>query len=135
MSLTTASVLDSIIHPKLTDSLYRVYTAVTTFQVTDQTQNQDGQIIDTWTDDPALIGVRGQLMDASTAEKRGIVLTAVSSTHVLSLNNYFPNILVTHRALVETAVNNGLSQTFNINGVKHASQANQTRVELELVKT
>jgi len=132
--LGDGGVLDTIMHPDLLASLDRFYPAAVTIQVATETRRPNGEIINTWAAvSTALTDLSGILASASAAEKRGVVLTVQTATHVLDLQGYYSAIVVTNRALVVTAVSGGLTVAFNIVAVKHDSQANQTRLELEEV--
>jgi hypothetical protein len=132
--LGSGGVLDTITHPELLASLDRFYPALATIQQNIGARRPNGEIIDTWTAvSSALTNITGILANASAAEKRGMALTVATATHVLDLQDYYPAILVTHRALVQTAVSGGLTVAFNIVAVKHDSQSQQTKLELEEV--
>lgn len=132
--LGSGGVLDTIMHADLLASLDRFYPARVTIQVTTETRRPNGEAIKTWTAVSfALTNLSGILASASAAEKRGVVLTVQSATHILDLQGYYPAIVETHRASVVTAVSGGMTVAFNIVAVKHDSQSNQTRLELEAV--
>ena len=132
--LGSGGVLDTIMHPELLASLNRFYPATATIQAATETRRPNGEIVNTWTAvSSALTDITGILASASAAEKRGVVLTVQSATHVLDLQGHYPAILETQRALVVTAVSGGLTVAFNIVAVKHDSQSQQTRLELEEV--
>lgn len=132
--LGSNGVLDTIMHADLLASLNRFYPARLTVQANTGTRRPNGEIVEAWTAvSAALTNLSGILASASAAEKRGVVLTVQSATHVLDLQGYYPAITVLHRASVATAVSGGMTIAFNIVAVKHDSQSNQTRLELEQV--
>jgi head-tail adaptor len=132
--LGSGGVLDTIMHPELLDSLNRFYPATVTIQVSTQTRRANGEIVNEWTAvSAALTNITGILASAAAAERRGAVLTVQTATHVLDLQGYYPDIVVTHRAVVVTAVSSGLTRTLNIVAVHHDSQSQQTKLELEEV--
>lgn len=131
--LGSNGVLDTIMHPDLLASLNRFYPAVATIEESTPTRRPNGEPVDVWTAVPSMTALRGSLASKAAAEKRGAALTVATATHVLDLQGYFPDVVVTHRAMVHTAVANGLSRAFNIVAVVHDSQSQQTRLELEEV--
>ncbi len=131
--LGSNGVLDTIMHPDLLASLNRFYPSVVTIEESTQTRRPNGEIVSEWTAVPNLTGLRGIFAGKNAAEKRGAALTAQTATHVLDLQGYYPDAVVTMRAMVYTAVSNGLSRAFNIVAVVHDSQSEQTRLELEEV--
>ncbi len=132
--LGSNGVLNTLIHPDLLASLARFYPSVVTIEESTQTRRPNGEIVDEWTAVSNLTGLRGIFAGKAAAEKRGAALTVATATHVLDLQGYYPDIVVTHRAMVQTAVSNGLSRAYNIVAVVHDSQSQQTRLELEEVK-
>ena len=132
--LGSNGVLDTIMHADLLGSLNRFYPARATIQENTGSKRPNGETVPTWTAvSAALTNISGFLASASAAEKRGVALTVQSATHVLDLQGYYPAIVVTQRAYVVTAVSGGLTVAFNIVAVKHDSQSEQTRLELEQV--
>jgi head-tail adaptor len=132
--LGIGGILDTIIHPDLLGSLNRFYPATVTIQASAQTRQANGEIANAWTAvSTALTNITGILASAAAAEKRGTALTVQTATHVLDLQGYYPAIVVTHRAVVYTAVSGGLTRTLNIVAVNHDSQSRQTKLELEEV--
>ena len=131
--LGSNGVLDTIMHPELLASLGRFYPAVATIEESIQAKRPNGEIIDVWTAVPEMTALRGSFAGKAAAEKRGAALTVATATHVLDLQGYYPDIVVTHRAMVQTAVSGGLSRAYNIVAVVHDSQSQQTRLELEEV--
>lgn len=132
MGLGTNSVLNRIVHPDLHADLPRVYPAVVTIQAPTESQGDDYAVVQAWANVTGLTAVRGMLAAAKAEETRRAELTGVKLTHVCDLPGYYPQITVSHRAVIarasgETAV------TYNITGVKHDSQAASTRLELEIV--
>lgn len=131
--LGSGGVLDTIMHPELLDSLNRFYPALVTIQESAQTRQANGEIVNEWTAVSNLTALTAILASAAAAEKRGTALTVQTATHVLDLQGYYPDIVVTQRAVVYTAVGGGLTRTFNIVAVHHDSQSQQTKLELEEV--
>lgn len=131
--LGSNGVLDTIMHPDLLASLNRFYPSVATIEESTQTRRPNGEIVDEWTAVSNLTGLHGIFAGKAAAEKRGAALTVATATHVLDLQGYFPDVVVTMRAMVYTAVSNGLATAFNIVAVVHDSQSEQTRLELEEV--
>ncbi|MCA9999468.1 MAG: hypothetical protein KDE56_27080 [Anaerolineales bacterium] len=129
--LGSNGVLDTIMHGGLLGSLSRFYPAVCTIEQSTPTKRPNGELVNVWT--AVLTGLRGSFAGAAAAEKRGVALTVQTATHVLDLQGYFPDVVVTMRAMVYTAVSNGLTIAYNIAAVVHDSHANQTRLELEQV--
>lgn len=132
--LGSGGVLDTLMHTGLLDSLNRFYPTVCTMQELTQARRPNGELVNEWTAVSGLAGLRGNFAGAAAAEKRGAVLTVQTATHVLDLQGYYPDVVVTMRAMVYTAVINGLAKAFNIAAVVHDSQSQQTRLELEEVK-
>ena len=131
--LGSSSALHTIMHPGLLGSLNQFFPAVATIEESTQVRRPNGEVISEWTAVPNMTARRGILAGKAAAEKRGAALTVASATHVLDLQGYYPDVVVTHRAMVHTAVANGLSRAFNIVAVVHDSQSEQTRLELEEV--
>lgn len=132
MGLGTNSTLDSIVHPDLHAGLPRVYPSTVTIQTPTETQGDDYAVTQTWTNATGLTAVRGILAAAKAEEIRRAELTGVKLTHVCDLQAYYPQITVSHRALIARAAGE-TAAAFNITGVKHDSQAASTRLELEIV--
>ena len=132
--LGSNGVLDTIMHADLLGSLNRFYPAICTIEESTEIRLPNGEPKNTWTPVSGLTGLRGIFAGAAAAEKRGTALTVQSATHVLDFQGYYPDIVVTYRAMVQTAVSNGLSIAYNIAAVVHDSQSQQTRLELEEVK-
>lgn len=133
MPLTVDSALNRIIHPKLHRSLQRVYPSWVKVEALTETQGDDFAIVETWTAVPHLAALRGILAAATANEKRTAELTNVRLTHVLDLQSYHPEIAAnTHRVTV-TRVQGEPGETFNVTGVKHDSQGQSSRLELEKV--
>lgn len=131
--LGSNGVLDTLVHSDLLASLARFYPAVATIEESTPTRRPNGEPVDVWTAVSNLTGLRGIFAGKGAAEKRGATLTVQTATHVLDLQGYCPDAVVTMRAMVYTAVSNGLARPFNIVAVKHDSQSQQTRLELEEV--
>lgn len=135
MGLGTNSALDSIVHPDLLASMPRVYPAVVTIQAATETQGDDYSVQQAWENVSGMIGIRGSLAAATVgalAEMKRPEFTGVEFSHVCDLTAYYPEITVSHRALIARA-NGETAQTFDIVGIKHDSQAESTRLELEIV--
>lgn len=131
MSLGSNSVLDTLTHPDLLTSISRAYPAVVEIQTGTATRNADGQPVTTW---ETAVTARGIFSVAPPlSERRRTDLTVQTATHVLDLQGYYPAVAVTQRAVVNTAVSDGISKTLNIVAVHHDSQNRQTKLELEEV--
>ena len=132
MSLGNASVLDTIAHPDLTGSLGRVYRAVVEIQREVKTRRSNGETASEWVTE---IVARATVARASVSsgENRLESLTVATATHVLNFPAYYPQIELTHRARIMTAVGGGENLIFNIVRINHDSQQRQTRLELEIV--
>ena len=132
MSLGSDSTLNTLVHPGLLDSIPRVYQAVVEIQKATITQAADGEEVHNWT---TVITTRGIFAKASAVarENRMQILTVTNAEYVLDLNGYWPEIEVTHRAIVHSNIGGGLDLILNIKRVDHDSQAAQTRLELEKV--
>ena len=130
MSLGTNSVLDTIAHPDLLDSLERIYPATAAIQSNTPTQNADGQLIDNWT---TFLTVDGSFaIDRKTADEHRLEpLTIVTRKWILDVQGYQPTITVEHQAVVTSGL---MTLTCNILRVNHDSQAQSTRLELEQVE-
>ena len=132
MSLGTNSVLDTLVHDSLLDSIPRAYQAVVDVQVESVTQNADGEEVITWVDHATMVNLNGTLAKSGAVgmEKRRTDLTISRSTLILNLAGYYPDITDEMRAYVTTPLN-GRVQPFNIMQVLHDSQNTYTRLELE----
>lgn len=124
--------LNSLIHPALHSSLYRAYPSLVTIQAPAESRADDLSIVRTWSNVACATEIGGILAAARADEVRRAALTGVKLTHVCDLQAYYPDILVTHRALVARA-DCETPAVYNITGVKHDSQAASTRLELEQV--
>ena len=135
MSLGSNSVLDTLTHAGLLDSIPRHYRAVVDIQVNTPTQNQDGQEIDSWADHSTMVNIAGTLAKSGTigTERRRQDLTVSRSTLILDLAGYYPDITDLHRISLTTP-QGGRDEVYNIMQVLHDSQARQTRLELEEVE-
>lgn len=128
--MALSGTLSQVIHPRLHQELPQFFPAYVTVQVSTETQGDDGAVVDAWSD--LLNGLRGSLAPASANEIRKAELTNVKITHVCDLRGYYPEIAIIHRVLVSRAQGDS-PQTFNITAVKHDSQAESSRLELEQV--
>jgi head-tail adaptor len=134
MSLGTDSVLDTLIHDGLLDSIPRAYLAVVDIQVNTPTQNPDGEEVDSWANHSTMVNLSGTLAKSITTgqEQRRQDLTISRSTLILDLAGYYPDITDTNRVSLTTPLG-GRDEVYNIMQVLHDSQARQTRLELEEV--
>ena len=135
MSLGSNSVLDTLTHTGLLDSIPRVYRATVNVQVNTPTQNQDGELVDSWANHATMINIPGTLAKSGMmigTERRRLDLTVSRSTLILDLAGYYPDITDLHRISLTTPLR-GRSENWNIMQVLHDSQARQTRLELEEV--
>lgn len=141
MSLGTGNTLDRLVHPALLDNLARAFPSLATVQAATETQTVNGEIEQSWANVAGLVNLPCILAEGGTGgvfarEQRRMEKTAVSFGHVCDLRGYYPGILVTHRVVVSSKAPDCLStrsDTYNITGVIHDSQARQTRLELEVV--
>jgi hypothetical protein len=133
MSLGSNSVLDTLVHVDLLDSINRAYLAVVDIQYESVTQATDGEEIITWVDHATMVNIGGTLAKsiAMGQERRTTALTVSRSTLILDLDDYYPDITDTHRANVTTGT---VTQAYNIFQVVHDSQRTYTRLELEEVE-
>ena len=135
MSLGTDSVLDTLVHTSLLDSISsRVHLASVDIQVNTPTQAADGEQVDSWADHATMINIPGTLAKSGMigTEQRRLDLTVSRSTLILDLAGYYPDITDEHRVNLTTP-DNGRTEVWNIMQVLHDSQAQQTRLELEEV--
>ena len=135
MSLGTNSVLDTLVHNSLLDSIQRAYQAIVSIQVETVTQAADGEEIIVWVNHATMVNLNGTLAKASGSvgtEQRRTDLTVSRSTLILDLAGYYPDITDEMRAYVTTP-KNGRVQPFNIMQVLHTSQNTYTRLEIEEV--
>ena len=134
MSLGTNSVLDTLVHNSLLDSIQRAYQAIVSIQVETVTQAADGEEIIVWVNHATMVNLNGTLSKSGAvgSERRRTDLTVSRSTLILDLAGYYPDITDEMRAYVTTP-KNGRVQPFNIMQVLHASQNTYTRLEIEEV--
>lgn len=134
MSLGTNSVLDTLVHDSLLDSIPRAYQAVVDVQYESVTQNADGEEVITWVNHATMVNLNGTLAKSGAVgqERRRTDLTVARSTLILNLAGYYPDITREHRVNVTTPID-GRVQAFNIFQVLHDSQNTYTRLELEEV--
>jgi len=134
MSLGSNSVLDTLAHTGLLDSIPRVYPAVVDIQVNTPTQAADGEEVDSWADHATMVNIPGTLAKSGMigTERRRLDMTISRSTLILDLAGYYPDITDLHRVSLTTPLR-GRNETWNILQVLHDSQATQTRLELEEV--
>ena len=134
MSLGTNSVLDTLTHTGLLDSIPRHYRAIVDIQVNTPTQNQDGEEVDSWADHATMVNIPGTLAKSGMigTERRREDLTVSRSTLILDLAGYYPDITDVMRDSLTTP-QGGRDEVYNIMLVLHDSQARQTRLELEEV--
>ena len=134
MSLGTNSVLDTLVHNSLLDSIQRAYQAIVSIQVETVTQAADGEEIIVWVNHATMVNLNGTLARSASVgtEQRRTDLTVSRSTLSLDLAGYYPDITDEMRAYVTTP-KNGRVQPFNIMQVLHASQNTYTRLEIEEV--
>ena len=134
MSLGSDSVLNTLSHVGLLDSIPRVYRATVDIQVNTPTQAADGEEVDSWADHSTMVNIPGTLAKSGMigTERRRLDLTASRSTLILDLAGYYPDITDIMRVSLTTPLS-GRSEIWNIMQVLHDSQARQTRLELEEV--
>ena len=134
MSLGTDSVLDTLVHTGLLDSISRAYRAEVDIQTKTVTQAPDGEEIETWANHATMVDLPGTLAKSGAVgqERRRTDLTVSRSTLILDLAGYYPDITDVMRVNLTTP-ENGRTEIWNILQVLHDSQARQTRLELEEV--
>ena len=134
MSLGSNSVLNTLAHTGLLDSIPRHYQATVDIQVNTPTQAADGEGIDSWANHATMVNIAGTLAKSGAVgqERRRADLTVSRSTLILDLAGYYPDITDVMRVNLTTP-QNGRTEIWNIMQVLHDSQATQTRLELEEV--
>jgi len=130
--MALSGALSRVVHPRLHQELPQFFPAYVTVQIATETQGGDNAIVENWANVDSLVGLRGTLAPAGANEIRKAELTNVKITHILDLRGYYPTIAITHRVLVSRAQGDS-PQTFNVTAVKHDSQAESSRLELEQV--
>ena len=135
MSLGSNSVLDTLTHTGLLDSIPRHYRAVIDIQAKTVTQAPDGEEIETWANHATMVNIPGTLAKSGMigTERRREDLTISRSTLILDLAGYYPDITDVMRVSLTTP-QGGRVEVYNIMQVLHDSQARQTRLELEEVQ-
>lgn len=130
--LGSGSTLNTLPHIDLLDSLTRAFPSVVDIESASETQSANGEIVYTWS--AVYSGVRGILAQTTTdvGEYQRERLTVATATHILELPVYYPAITVEMRAKVTRATGDSAAY-FDIVAVRHDSQAQMTRLELETV--
>lgn len=130
--LGSAGLLDAPVHGDLLDTLTRAFPATVTIEAATETQNPDGEVVVTWT--AVYSDLRGTLSQAVgvASERQRETMTVATATHVLALAGYYPAITVRDRARVARSASDAAA-AFDVVAVRHDSQAQMTRLELETV--
>lgn len=118
------SPLERLVHPELHELLEKFYPTSVTIQTAIETQKANGEVVRTWVD--WLINLTGNFAMTRGSEVRGTTMTTVLKGRALNLAGYYPEILVTHRAVVQGV-------PYNILSVTHDSLSESTRLDLEEV--
>ena len=130
MPLGSGSSLGQIIHPRLHGDLELIFPSVVTIEKSNEAQAGDFSVVNVWV--VFLSGLKGSLAPLKEWEKRRRDMTITNATHALNIAGYYPQIELGHRAKVLRGVGDGVEQVFNITAVQSDSQAQSTRLELEV---
>lgn len=128
-----SSVLTSIVHPLIPETLGPVFPSLCTIQEVVETQAANGEIVRTWTDREDVKAVACIFATAAHDETRLADYTSVRLDQVCDLVGFYPQIQVGDRAQIVFA--NQSPTAWNITGVKFDSQSEYTRLEVEQFST
>ena len=118
-----------IVHPRFVRNQHRVRESYVIIEEPTETRGTDYSVVMAW---QAVVVCRGMLALAGNNENRTPVFTSVEYTHELDLDDYYPDVLITHQVMVSrTAGERG--DAFNIKALNHDSQATRTRLALDKV--
>lgn len=131
MPLANSS-LGTPVHAQFGKALPQFRRAYITIEVHGGGKLPDGQPdVDDWGPVPTLQNMMCTLADRAAWERRGRELTEARSTHVAGLDQYLPQITISHRASI-SHVNGRVAEVYNITAVKHDSQQVLSWLELEI---
>lgn len=131
--LGSGSTLTTLPHTDLLGSLTRAFPSVVDIESASETQSANGEIVYTWSAVySGVSGILAQNTQGNDEYRPEQMITAERATHVLDLPGYYPAITVEMRAKVTRATGDS-AVYYDIIAVRHDSQAQMTRLELETV--
>lgn len=125
--------MSSIIHPRMFQTLAKFYPSTCSIQqVSEATQDEHGEIQESWTDRSGFTDIECRVSPAGGTERKSPQEIWSVATHVVELTGFY-EVVVKNRAVV-TFTDGRVGLTLDVLLVTHDGNEESTRLVCELVK-